>query len=213
MKSAGQCGDIEIIIFDFGGVLAEEGYANGLRAIAAKHGLNELDFSNLAHDLIHKTGYLTGHADERAYWQAIRNATGITESDDALHKEILSRFVLRPWMFELVKKIKSARIGVAVLSDQTDWLDELNRRDDFFKYFDAVYNSYHLGKSKVDPSLFSDIASYLKRSPEKLLFIDDTERHCERARRMGIRSIRYAYRDSFLRELERYCPFLFTSTD
>lgn len=197
-----------MVIFDFGGVLAEKGFEEGLRAIAARHGLDETSFYNLAHNLIYTTGYLTGHADEHLYWQMIRNKTGIKDDDWVLRNEILSRFILRPWMFDIVKKLRAHGIGVAILSDQTNWLDELNKRDDFFKYFDIVFNSYHLGKSKMDPSHFSDTASHLDRVPQRLLFVDDTEAHCETARKIGMKAIHFIDRDLFIKEIERLCPVL-----
>ena len=77
------------------------------------------------------------------------------------------------------------------MSDQTNWLDELDARLDFFKLFDAVYNSYHLGKSKADASQFSDIVSRMKDKPGRVLFVDDDEAHCQRARSAGLNAMRY----------------------
>lgn len=198
-----------MVIFDFGGVLAEKGFEEGLRAIATSHGLDERDFHNLARDLIYSIGYLTGQANESAYWQTIRDKTGIRDNDEALRNDILSRFILRPWMFDLVKKLKAHGIGVAILSDQTNWLDELNEQYDFFKYFDIVFNSYHLGKSKVDPFHFSDTISRLGGEPQRMLFVDDTEVHCETACKMGMKALHFIDRDLFLKEMERFCPMLF----
>lgn len=198
--------DLDVVLFDFGGVLADEGFANGLRAIAESHGLDETGFLNLARDLIHSTGYITGHGRERAYWQAIRKATGISGDDTTLRNEILSRFTLRPWMFAIVKRLRTSGIRVVILSDQTNWLDELNELHRFFKDFNIVYNSYHLGKSKADPTHFSDTISNLKAPPGRMLFIDDDAGHCERARMAGMNAIRFAGRQQFLKDLSQYCP-------
>jgi FMN phosphatase YigB (HAD superfamily) len=199
---------VDTVIFDFGGVLADEGFEKGLRAIAARHGLDELDFFNLAHGLVHTVGYLTGHADEHAYWQAIRDNTGIRDDDNALRNEILSRFILRPWMLDIVKQLRTSGVRAVILSDQTNWLDELNERDDFFKYFDVVFNSYHLGKSKMDLSHFSDTISRLGGSPERMLFVDDNAAHCERARSAGMNAIHFTGQESFTREIASFCAFL-----
>jgi putative hydrolase of the HAD superfamily len=200
--------NIDVVIFDFGGVLAEKGFEEGLRAIAVRNGLDEVVFYNLALDLIHSTGYLTGHADEHVYWQAIRDKTGIRDDDATLRNDILSRFIPRPWMFDIVQRLKASGIGTAILSDQTNWLDELNDRYDFFKLFDVVFNSYHLGKSKVDPSHFADTISRLDAAPERLLFVDDTGAHCETARMEGMKAIQFIDRDSFVKEIKTFCPFL-----
>lgn len=201
------CG-IDVVIFDFGGVLAEKGFEEGLRAIAVRHGLDESDFYNLVLDCIHATGYLTGRTDEHVFWQEIRNKTGIRDDDTTLRNEILSRFIPRPWMFDIVKKLRGSGTGVAILSDQTNWLDELDERYDFFTLFDVVYNSYHLGKSKVDPSHFADTVSRLDKAPERLLFVDDTGAHCETARKAGIQGIHYVGRESFIKKIRRFFPFL-----
>jgi putative hydrolase of the HAD superfamily len=197
---------IDMVVFDFGGVLAEIGFEEGLRVVAMHHGLDETAFYNLAYDLIYSTGYLTGHIGEQAFWQAIREKTGIEDEDTMLRNEVLSRFVLRPWMFDIVKKLKANGIGTAILSDQTNWLDELNEQYDFFKYFDIVFNSYHLGKSKMDTSHFSDIITRLNCSPERLLFVDDTEAHCVTARRMGMKAIQFIDRSSFLEAIACFWP-------
>ncbi len=36
---------IDVVILDFGGVLAEKGFEEGLRAIAVRHGFDELDLA------------------------------------------------------------------------------------------------------------------------------------------------------------------------
>lgn len=199
---------IDSVLFDFGGVVAEKGFEGGLHAIAVRHGLDGSDFYTLALDCIHTTGYLTGHSEERVFWQEIRNKTGISDDDAILRNEILSRFILRPWMCDIVKELRGSGIGVAILSDQTNWLDELDERHEFFTLFDVVYNSYHLGKSKADPSHFTDTIYRLGSTPEKLLFIDDTAAHCETARKAGIHAIHFTERESFIKEIRRFFPFL-----
>lgn len=193
---------IKIVLFDFGGVLAEEGFRNGLYAIARKNGSNEEKFFTVSREIMYRSGYVTGRTTEDIYWQAVRNETGITGSDEDLRNEILSRFTPRPWMFDIVRQLKKAGMTVTVLSDQTNWLDELNTRFDFFPSFDAVFNSYHLGKSKADESQFSDIIARFHCEPRHALFIDDDEAHCERARRVGLHAIRYTRREIFLQHLE-----------
>ncbi len=199
---------IDLVLFDFGGVLAEEGFAKGLRAIAARNGLDEEAFYSTVHALIYKTGYIVGKATESAFWQAVRESTGIREEDAVLRADILSRFILRPWMIAIVRKLTEAGIGAAILSDQTNWLDELNARDHFFHYFEAVFNSYYLGKTKHELSHFSDVLACLNCEPNRLLFVDDTRKHCETAQTLGLKAICFAGRDSFLKEISAVCPVL-----
>jgi FMN phosphatase YigB (HAD superfamily) len=201
---------IEVVLFDFGGVIAEDGWKKGLRVIAKANGLDESKFLQDAIDTIYATGYLLGKAPESRFWSALREKTGIKENDASITKEIFPRFVIRDWMIDLVRKVKAKQITVGILSDHTDWLDKLNQRADFFKWFDHVFNSYHLGKGKRDSSLFDDVASALRRPPETILFIDDDPGHVDRARKRGWKAIRYVNRDSLMEEIEmilgcRFC--------
>jgi putative hydrolase of the HAD superfamily len=77
------------------------------------------------------------------------------------------------------------------------WLGWLNERDHFFQYFDHVFNSYHLGKGKRDPTLFDDIAARLALAPDEILFVDDLRSNVERAQAAGWHAIHYTDRASF----------------
>jgi putative hydrolase of the HAD superfamily len=116
----------------------------------------------------------------------------------------MSRFILNDRMIDFVQSLKAKKLTVGILSDQTDWLDQLNARFDFFRHFDSVFNSYHLGKGKRDSSLFDDIAYALKTPPERILFIDDDPGNVERARQKGWNAILYVDFDSFQTQMAEY---------
>jgi putative hydrolase of the HAD superfamily len=197
---------IEAVLFDFGGVLSEEGFKNGLQAIARLNGIDEENFVRTANDVIHACGYVIGKVSESAYWEILRETTGIRGDDQYLRNEILSRFITREWMINTVKRLKALKVGVGILSDQTNWLDELDARDNFFRQFDYVFNSYHMGKSKKDPSHFKDVVRILKIEIQKALFIDDDAGNCERAKQAGLKVIHYRDREQFFEELVRSIP-------
>lgn len=201
---------VEVILIDFGGVLAEEGFREGLRAIARNHRLEEESFILLGHELVHRTGYVLGKGDESAFWKAVRESTGIQSDDESLRNEILSRFVLRDWMLDLMGQLKGHH-KTGLLTDQTNWLDELDAQYDFLRYFDFVFNSYRMGKTKVDPSHFDDVLSALGVDAGRVLFVDDNRGHCDRARSRGIRTILYIDKPGFLREFSNYCPAAYSA--
>ena len=199
-------GGVEAVLFDFGGVLSEEGFKNGLQAIARLNGLDKEDFVRTANDVVHTCGYVIGKVPENTYWEILRKTTGIRGDDRHLRNEILSRFGLRGWMIDAVKRLKALKVCVGILSDQTNWLDELDTRDNFFREFDYVFNSYHMGKSKKDSSHFTDVVSILGAEIDKVLFIDDDLGNCERAKQVGLKVIHYRDHKLFLEELSRYFP-------
>jgi len=202
---------VTVILFDFGGVLAEEGFREGLLALGKMNGLDPEPFMKKGFEIMHASGYARGEVQEADYWQAMREETGIQGSDEVLRREILGRFIIRPWMIDLVGKLKRAGIQIGILSDQTNWLDELNQQHDLFRYFDHVYNSYHEGKSKRDVTIFKDISTRFSVRPEDMLFIDDNSGNIERAAQAGLKTILYQDRPSLMDEMARYCPFLINS--
>ena len=198
---------LRAVIFDFGGVLAEEGFREGLKAIAKRKGLDPEDFhriSRISAELVYQTGYITGGCDEHSYWKAVRKKTGVKGTDQEFREEILKRFKLRPEMTAVVEEIKSSGLIVAILSDQTNWLDELDQRTPFHHHFDYVFNSYHLKKTKRDPSIFKEICSLLGVRPKEVLFVDDNMANAKRAASQGLRAIHFRGVGEFQLEIKEF---------
>jgi len=200
-------GTIKAVIFDFGGVLAEEGFREGLWAIGRKNGLDPEEFRKTADELIHETGYVTGRSDESRYWDMLRMKTGIKGTAPELRDEIVTRFVLRPEMIGLVDKLADRGLITAILSDQTNWLDEIDRDTPFFRHFRYVFNSYKIKKSKRDPSVFRDICAAMGVDPDTSLFIDDNAENIQRAANEGLKVIRFHTVDLFKREIAKFVRF------
>ncbi|MFA7382507.1 MAG: HAD family phosphatase [Desulfurivibrionaceae bacterium] len=194
---------ITTVLFDYGGVLAEEGFALGLAAIARENDLDPALFFQTAAEAVYACGYVTGKSTEQAYWQMIRNQTGITGEDRTLTEAILSRFTLRPRMLAAVRALRARGLNPVMVSDQTDWLDRLNDRQPFFQEFSRVFNSYHLGKSKREPSLFTDVLATLKVEPRQALFVDDNQGHIGRAATLGLETHLFTSEPLFFTELAR----------
>ncbi|MBW1679392.1 MAG: HAD family phosphatase [Deltaproteobacteria bacterium] len=199
---------VEIVFFDFGGVLAEEGYRDGLIAIAKLNNINPQQFLKTAVDVTFKEGFVTGRIDEKTFWQTLREQTNINGSDEEFRNEVLSRFELRPWMMNWIKKLKKFHIRLAILSDQTKWLDELDMKYGFFQWFDGVFNSYHIGKCKREPAIFDYVLAEMNIKPDQALFVDDNQGNIQRANEKGLHTIHYQNRKDFERELLLFYPFL-----
>jgi len=203
---------IETVLLDFGGVIAEEGFALGVKDLAERHGLEPDALWHTGLSAVWDSGYVFGRADETAFWTLFKDRTGL-EGDSAIWREdILSRFVIRPWMLELVERLRGLGLRTAILSDQTDWLARLNERHGFFKYFDKVYNSFNHAMSKREPAFFQLALEDLGARPERTLFVDDNSGNVVRARALGLRAILYETRSGFERELGDICPQALAAT-
>lgn len=188
---------IRTILFDFGGVIAEEGFYEGLREIAREQGLDPELLAQEGMDAVYESGYVTGQGSEAAFWKLLRQKSGITGSDSELKRRILPCFKVRPWMIELLRELRDRGYLVCLLSDQVEWLEQLDAEQDFLKEFDRAYVSYRLVKGKRDATLFDDAVEDLGLQPEEVLFVDDAKGNIERAESRGLRVLRYTDRQAF----------------
>ena len=199
---------IKVVFFDFGGVLAEEGFQEGLLAVARRHGLDPQEFLKTAIDLTFNQGLVTGKIDVKMYWHLLREKTGISAPDDVFSHAVLSGFIIRLWMLDLVEKLKQASVRVAILSDQTPWLDEFAKKNGFSLLFERIFNSYYLGMCKRDPALFDYVVAEMGVKPAEALLIDDNRGNIDRARQRGLQGILFQTRETFEHELTEMFPFL-----
>ena len=194
---------IKAVLLDYGGVIADEGFQNGLRDMAREQGLDEGMMMNVARSAVYDSGFVLGRGTENEFWKCMREGAGLKGSDTELTKRVLEGFVLRPWMIERVQQLNAQGVITGILSDQTHWLDWLNERDHFFEFFDHIFNSYHMGKGKRDPGLFHDITKQLALSPNEILLVDDMKSNATRAQEAGWKAIHYVDKASLLEKFEK----------
>ena len=193
---------IRAVLFDFGGVLVEEGFREGLYDLARQQGLDPQAVHQAAYDAIYESGYIIGQGTAEDFWRILRNKTGIAGDLDSLVLAIASRFAPRPRMLALVRILHQQGYVTAILSDQTEWLDYLDAQLHFSQDFDKVYNSYHLGKGKRDSSIFDDVVADLGRAPQEVLFVDDDPGNVERAQSRGLKTVLFLEEDQCINEIE-----------
>lgn len=188
---------IKAVLLDYGGVIAEEGFRGELVAMAREQGLEPKAVLEVARYAVYDSGFVLGSGTEEAFWASMREGSGLRGSDAEMTARVLDAFILRPWLIELVRQWGNQGCITGILSDQTHWLDWLNERDQFFDAFDHVFNSYHMGKGKRDPTLFDDIAGQLALPPAGILFVDDLRSNVERAQAAGWQAVQYVDKASF----------------
>ena len=67
---------IRAVLFDFGGVITDEGFAAAMRALARRQGLDG-DELLAATDVVYDSGYVMGSGSEAAFWRLLRQRTGL----------------------------------------------------------------------------------------------------------------------------------------
>lgn len=200
-EAAGHPAPSRAVLFDFGGVLAEEGFRAGLYEIATRQGFDPIRLHQLAMDAVYDSGYVVGRGSEADFWNLLRQRAGLQGEVAHLSGVILRNFTLRPAMLETVRRLRRQGYLVAILSDQTDWLERLDARYHFYREFDRVFNSYRLGKGKRDPSLFDDVVTLLGVTPEEALFVDDLAENVARAESRGLQGLLFRDEADFTERL------------
>ena len=117
---------IRAVLFDFGGVLAEEGFGHGLEALAREQQLQVGDMVRQGMQAVYDSGFVLGRGSEADFWSLLRRRTGLRGDDAQLTRRILAGFMPRQWMLDLAAELKSRGYITGILSDQTDWLDRLD---------------------------------------------------------------------------------------
>lgn len=195
---------IKAVLLDYGGVVAEEGFRGELTAMAREQGLDPKAVLEVARYAVYDSGFVLGTGSEEAFWASMRKGSGLSGSDAEMTARVLDAFVLRPWIIERVRRWRTQGYITGILSDQMHWLDWLNERDLFFDAFDHIFNSYHMGKGKRDPTLFDDIAGQLALPPAGILLVDDLRSNVERAQAAGWQAIQYVDKAGFEEIIKKY---------
>jgi putative hydrolase of the HAD superfamily len=200
-------GTIRAVLFDFGGVLAEEGFSNGLEELAREQALPLKEMTEAGMGAVYDSGFVLGRGSEAGFWALLRERTGLRGDDAELTARILDGFIVRPWMLDLVAGLRAAGYLTGILSDQTDWLDRLDGKYHFYRLFDRIFNSYYTGKGKRDRSLFSDVAAELAMPVAEILFVDDNPGNVRRAVDAGMQAIHYVEQKAFIKQLNELLAY------
>lgn len=197
---------VQAVFFDFGGVVAEEGFVAGLADLAEARGRNPGAAVRAGFDVMWSSGFVTGTGTEDDFLRDFAAASGMTVSAEEMRRTVFARFRVRPFMLECADRLRAVGIRTAILSDQTHWLDELDRDLSFSGHFNMVLNSYHHGVSKKEAAFFELALDKLGVEAKRSVFIDDNPANVAVAESLGMTGIHYTGRERFLADLARLCP-------
>jgi putative hydrolase of the HAD superfamily len=194
----GQAGSdlgIELVLFDFGGVLYTPIEAEKVRARRDK----------LAHDMGFENGYemwqhfyggpewqltKTGRMSEQKMWSTLLTRLGLDSKGgrEAFLRKMFSGVGVEPDMRLLLDQLsKSFRLGI--LSNASDRLERLVvEKLELGHYFEAIINSHRIGVAKPDQTAYQIALEKFNVSAAEVLFVDDQERNTAVAESIGIRS-------------------------
>ncbi|MBN2407478.1 MAG: HAD hydrolase-like protein [Elusimicrobia bacterium] len=178
----------ELILFDFGGVLAPEGFQLGILILSRMFSKTYKEmYEIVGYEAGLRSGYTAGKTGESVFWKTLSENLGIKDDLASLRYVFLDNFQPRKDMLELVSELKDTyRLGI--FSDQTNWIYELDEKYDFFRYFDCRFISYDLGFTKHDSEFYRIPSEKTGIDPASILVVDDKPRvvdNCIKAGMLG----------------------------
>jgi epoxide hydrolase-like predicted phosphatase len=199
-------GQIEAVIFDYGGVLSTTPFA-GIAEFERKMGYPERSLSQL---LFGKGASPQGPTEEIPDhdWHLLETGRMSLEefherlvirSEEALGRPldlgIYAQFLRElgvgvHWMMvHRVRELRADGFRTAILTNNVREWGRYWKESIPLDLFDLVVDSCDVGLRKPDPAIFRLTCERLGVAPEAAVFLDDTRRHVETARSVGLHAI------------------------
>ena len=116
-------------------------------------------------------------------------------------KEKLVREIMDNWKHyltpiqanvEVLNNIAQKPINLYVLSNfHKEAFEEVYEKYDFFKHFDGMIISYREKTVKPERKIYEKLINRYNLKPDTTLFIDDSERNIEAAKKLGFKTIHF----------------------
>ena len=181
--------DVDVVVFDLGGVLAEFGGVARMRALSGIDDDEELWRRWLTCEWVRRF--------ERGTCSAEAFASGVVADWElaVTAEDFLAEF--GEWLVgplpgaeELVAQTR-ASVPVAVLSNTNEVHWRAGARDwPLLELFDRAFLSFEIGMVKPDPEIFGHVVSALDTRPDRVLFLDDNRLNVDQAREVGMQAVR-----------------------
>jgi len=115
--------------------------------------------------------------------------------------KFFDNFVLNEPLLDYLKKIKRTVSLNIFTAGHVQNLPEV--RDKLDLVFEKIYSKSEVGIEKADSEAYKFIAKDLGKKPEEILFVDDTGKNVEAAKKAGLQTIQFESNDKLIKELNK----------
>ncbi|HSX40489.1 MAG TPA: HAD family phosphatase [Candidatus Saccharimonadales bacterium] len=140
-----------------------------------------------------------GKISRAEFFEGLEQKTGMPARK--IQEEIDEELVLDRNVTGLIRKLKSS-YKIGFLSNAGEEEIELIYRDEIDSLFDAICVSYKTGVLKPEARAFEICAQNLGVKPTECLFVDDSTKNIEGAKKLGMKTILYTSFDEFSEKLK-----------
>lgn len=181
--------EIKAVILDLDGVYFKEGTKNFLDSVAEKFGVSREKVASLYLKSEEMMEYKKGKMQGKDFWDFFITELNI-KSNMQEFLELLQRgYNLNPLAEKILHVLKKDGVKPIICTNNfKERIRVLNERFDFVKDFALAIFSYDFGILK--PELILNVIENSGLKPEEILFLDDSEKNVEGARKFGVISER-----------------------
>jgi len=203
---------IEHIIFDLSEVLITGIKDTGI-ALREKHQLEiadpKMDWAHEKHPLLTPLAkeFFHGTVSEDDYVRDVVAKYPQIGDAEWLKQHIRGNFVEVESTRDIVIRLRQLGYKLSILSNHAkEWLDHCEEKFNFHELFDTRVYSYDVGASKPDLRMYQAVLEQLKTTPDRCLFIDDSDINTAAAEALGFRTIVFTTASELERELKSILP-------
>lgn len=195
--------DLPVVVFDFGGVIAEADTTQMSAFLMNSFVINKEELSTALRSM---QGFISKGGSEKEYWMQYALSKRVVLSNNWLDQwaNIIKKSIKEiPETIVIVKILQSQGYQTAMLSDVTQYQAEVIRKMGYYDLFNPVLLSYEIGVKKPNPETFKILLETLRRPASDVLFIDDRIENVEAAKNLGIDSILFSRKEQLKTDLEK----------
>lgn len=198
---ADQKTSIRVVVFDFGGVIAQANTTQMSAFLMDSFGINKDELSTA---LSNMQDFISKGGSEKEYWEQYALSKRVVLPNNWLDqwaviiKESITEI---PETIVVVKILQSQGYQTAMLSDVTQYQAEIIRKMGYYDLFNPVLLSYEIGVKKPNPEAFEILLKTLQEQASSVLFIDDRIENVKAAKNLGIDSIQFSSPEQLKTEL------------
>ncbi len=197
------------VIFDWGGVCCSEGEPFASDALQKRLSLNPDQIAEKVRSIYN--GYYLGKYTNDFFWREIMRFFNLKENSEinprSLSEAYLNSYSIYPDVMGAILKLRK-KYKVGLLSNLTpEMRDRIKEKHDLKKYFDAEVFSCDedVAVMKPDSKPYEVISERLGVPMQKCLFIDNSLKNIDAAKRLGMKTTLFSNKEKFLRDIAIFC--------
>jgi epoxide hydrolase-like predicted phosphatase len=194
---------LEVVFFDWGGVLAGDPGDDFLTVLLRKAGANDRQIESIYETYM--PSFMRGQISEAEYWQGLSQ-----DYDLKIHESISEDFkawrglVVNQDVLQLVQRVKAAGYRTAILSNVIEPTYNVLQAAGHYSHFDEVIASCKVGYAKPQEEIYQLALERLQTSAKTSLFIDDKQKNLDPAAKLGFSTILARNPAQVIADVSRY---------